>query len=289
MMPRPYFEDEHVKLFCGDFREILPQLDIVPDLVITDPPYQETSLAWDRWPDGWPSLIPGNAMWCFGSMRMFLARRDEFAGWKLSQDVVWEKQTGTGFATDRFCRVHEHALHWYRGKWASVYHASPRVPSERRNRERAVVARGFTPHRGELVPRGWTDDGARQQHSVIYNPNMQGRAINETEKPAGLVEKLITYGCDRRGWVLDPMAGGCSTLVAARNSGRRAVGIELREEQCALAVEHRLSQAVLPFEGASWVDRASGPLLTPGEMFGRLTAAAGGRPPSEHERRNPRR
>ncbi len=74
---------------------------------------------------------------------------------------------------------------------------------------------------------------------------MNGQSINETEKPAGLVENLLTYGMDQRGYVLDVFAGGCSTLVAARNSGRRAVGIELREEQCAKAVEHRLSQTVL--------------------------------------------
>ena len=64
-------------------------------------------------------------------------------------------------------------------------------------------------------------------------------------------ENLIAYGCPPGGLVLDVFAGSCSTLVAARNSGRRAVGIELREEQCAKAVEWRLSQAVLPFEGAS--------------------------------------
>ncbi len=56
-MSTPYYEDEHVQLWHGDFRDILPRLDIHPDLVVTDPPYGETSLDWDRWPDGWPSLL----------------------------------------------------------------------------------------------------------------------------------------------------------------------------------------------------------------------------------------
>src|SRR3546814_7972972 len=57
-------------------------------------------LAWDRWPDGWPALAAkvASSMWCFGSMRMFLDRAPEFADWKLSQDYVWEKHNGSGFA-----------------------------------------------------------------------------------------------------------------------------------------------------------------------------------------------
>jgi site-specific DNA-methyltransferase (adenine-specific) len=250
----PYYRDEQVELWCGDFRDLLPEVierHGVPDLCLVDPPYGETSLAWDRWPDGWPALMPGRSMWCFGSMRMFLDRRDDFAGWKLSQDVVWEKNSGSGFTTDRFKRVHEHALHWYRGEWSDVYHATPKVAAAGKNRGRAVLGRNKPPHTGKIASAGWEDDGTRIQGSVIYSPNMHGTAINETEKPSGLVENLLTYGCPPGGLVLDVFAGGCSTLVAARNSGRRAVGIELREEQCAKAVEWRLAQAVLPFEGAS--------------------------------------
>jgi site-specific DNA-methyltransferase (adenine-specific) len=252
---RPYYADDAVTLYCGDFRELLPAVLAQhgePDLVLTDPPYGETSLTWDRWPDGWPALMPGRSMWCFGSMRMFLDRRDEFAGWKLSQDIVWRKAgrtglaTGTGFATDRFSRVHEHVTHWYRGGWADVHHEPPRIPSA--GLDKSGARRGQTPHTGKIAnTRAYVDDGKRLQLSVIDSPNMHGRSINETEKPSGLVENLLTYGCPPGGLVLDVFAGGCSTLVAARNSGRRAVGIELREEQCAKAVEYRLSQTVLPF------------------------------------------
>ena len=254
-MIKPYYSDEAVQLYCGDFRELLPQVIAEhgePDLTLTDPPYGETSLAWDRWPDGWPSLIPGRSMWCFGSMRMFLDRRDDFGDWKLSQDVVWEKNTGSGFATDRFKRIHEHALHWYRGTWAEVHHEALRVSSNVPDRGKTVRHTGTTPHTGKIArASGWEEDGTRLATSVMFAPSMRGTAINETEKPAGLVENLLTYGCPPGGLVLDVFAGSCSTLVAARNSGRRAVGIELREEQCAKAVEWRLSQTVLPFGEAS--------------------------------------
>lgn len=252
MTVAPYYADEHVALYCGDFRDLLPAVLAEhgePDLTLTDPPYGETSLAWDRWPNGWPSLIPGRSMWCFGSMRMFLEHRDEFthAGWKLSQDVVWEKHAGPGFATDRFNRVHEHALHWYSGPWEDIHHDTPRVHTggKRTAVKRAAMGAEWYGERGTSMD---VRDGTTFLRSVVYARSMHGKAINETEKPAGLVEHLVTYGCPPGGLVLDVFAGGCSTLVAARNSGRRAVGIELREEQCARAVEHRLRQAVLPLD-----------------------------------------
>jgi site-specific DNA-methyltransferase (adenine-specific) len=88
----PYYVDESVQLYKGDCREVIPALGQTFDCIVADPPYAETSLAWDRWPDGWPTIAAtaaSGSMWCFGSMRMFLDRQAEFAGWRMSQDVVW--------------------------------------------------------------------------------------------------------------------------------------------------------------------------------------------------------
>jgi len=241
----PYYSDEAVSLYHGDFRELLPE-DFRADLILTDPPYGETSLDWDRWPTGWPMLAArhADAMWCFGSMRMFLDHRDEFAAWKLSQDVVWEKHNGSGFASDRFKRVHEFALHWYRGDWSDAHHDTPRVPGG--SGHKSVRKRGLTPHTSEIGDTGYVDDGLRLVRSVIYQPSMQQRAINETEKPVPLLEPLLAYGCPSGGTVLDLFAGSSSTLFAARNLGRKAVGYEKRESQCEKAAL-RLAQGVLDF------------------------------------------
>lgn len=247
MIPKLYFKDDFIELWHGDFRDVLPQvLKEDPDLVIADAPYNETSLDWDKWPDGWPSRIPGDSMWCFGSMRMFLDRRDEFAGWRMSQDVVWEKHNGSSFHTDRFRRVHEHATHWYRGSWAEVRHQTPTtsdaVAKQVRRKRRPA-------HTGHIDAAHYTshDGGPRLMTSVIYAPSMHGRSVNETEKPRGILEPLIAYGSEPGGLILDPFAGSCSTLVAARALGRRAIGVELREEQCELAVRCRLAQSSLVF------------------------------------------
>lgn len=241
----PYYADDTVTLFLGDCREILPHLGRRFDAVITDPPYGETTLAWDRWPDGWPNLVAtvANSMWCFGSMRMFLTQRDEFTAWKLSQDVVWEKHNGSRPVRDRFQPVHEHATHWYRGPWSQVHHDTPTV--EHTGPRNIGGRRRVSPdHTGKIGGQDYEDTGRRFVRSVISTRSMHGRAVHPTEKPVEILAPLMSYACPPGGTVLDPFAGSGSTLVAARDSGRRAVGIEGDERYCE-AIAKRLDQLSL--------------------------------------------
>lgn len=250
-MSAPYYDDGQVQLWLGDCREILPALSVTADCVVADPPYGETSLEWDRWPDGWLGVVATvtRSLWCFGSLRMFLRHGHAFAStrWKLSQELIWEKNNGTGLHTDRFKRVHEIAAHWYRGAWHDIYREVQRTAAspERMARNGEVVHRhGVGYHIGERGASEWRDDGTRMMTSVIRANNMRGLAIHPTEKPVPILRPLIEYACPPGGLVLDPFAGSGSTLEAARQTGRRAIGIEAREDYAEKAAR-RLSQGVL--------------------------------------------
>ncbi|WTW93655.1 site-specific DNA-methyltransferase [Streptomycetaceae bacterium NBC_01309] len=273
-MPDPYWtsDDGNVVLYLGDYRDVLPGLGLQPDLIVVDPPYGETDLAWDRWPDGWPGFVAehttARSMWCFGSLGMFLDHITEIraAGWKRSQDivgreddgtpvisdvnVVWEKHNGSGNATDRFRRVHEHAVLFYRGPWAETHHDTPlteATPAQIK-RNGSAVRTTQPQHTGTYGPaRRWTETGTRLMRSVIQVPSMKGRAIHETEKPVQLIDPLIRYSCPPDGLVFDPMAGSGAVLDAARQAGRRSVGIERQERYAEAAATRLASQLALEF------------------------------------------
>lgn len=251
-MTAPYYQDERVTLYHGDWREIIAE-DFTADLILTDPPYGETALEWDTWPKGWPALATrhANSMWCFGSMRMFFEHINEFSDWRFSQDVVWNKNTTGMNPGDRFSRCHEFATHWYQGDWSTIHHEAPRVPAVKRVAgdviSRGVVGKGRVT--GEMGAYRLVSDGMAYQRTVMDADSIRG-GIHPTEKPGRILEPLIEYGCPTGGTVLDLFAGSTSTLVSARNTGRNAVGYELREEQCETAAM-RLSQQILDFgEGA---------------------------------------
>ena len=67
-MVEPYWQDADgaVQLYLGDMREVLPALGITCDLIVADPPYEETEHAWDRWPvlvqcRSWAITLPARA------------------------------------------------------------------------------------------------------------------------------------------------------------------------------------------------------------------------------------
>lgn len=247
---KPYYADDTTTLYLGDMRDVVPRL-LAVDLVIADPPYDETSLAWDRWPDAWPTVVAetATAMWCFGSLRMFMDRRDQFVTWKYSQDVVWEKHNGSGFHADRFKRVHEQATFWYQGPWSGVRHETPTTADAT---ARQVRRKQRPTHMGEIERGSYSseDGGPRLMRSVMFHRSMHGLAIHPTEKPASLLIPLIEYACPTGGTVLDPFAGSGSTAEAARLLGRKAVLVEGFEPYCE-AIAARLSQSVLPIGGVA--------------------------------------
>lgn len=241
---KPYYQDNRVTIYQGDCREIIPSLEPVA-AVVTDPPYGETSLKWDKWPNGWPSVCLGitNSLWCFGSLRMLIDKSREFEQWRMSQDIVWEKHNGTNPFNDRFRRVHELAAHFYLGDWSEIY----KNPIYRNDATKRTVRRkGRPPHWGEIgsVDYNSKDGGPRLECSVLYVRSCHGSALHPTQKPEGIIRPLVEYSVPIRETVLDPFMGSGTTLRVAVDGGRRAIGIEGDERYCEVAAK-RLSQQAL--------------------------------------------
>jgi site-specific DNA-methyltransferase (adenine-specific) len=246
----PYYEHAGIAIYHGDCRDMLDRIGMV-DLVVADPPYGETSLKWDNQVAGWMWRLNNVAisLWCFGSLQMFMdmAQCGEIGEWKRSQEIVWEKHNGSSFHADRFKRVHELAAHFYLGDWASVYKEVQTTPDAT---ARTVRRKSRPTHTGHIEASNYLskDGGPRLMRSVIRVPSCHGYADHPTQKPLGIVEPLIRYSCHATGTVLDPFMGSGTTLVAAKNLGRQAIGIELEEKYCEVAAK-RLSQEVMDFDG----------------------------------------
>ncbi len=247
---KPYYEHAGVTIYHGDCREIVNRLALV-DVVFADPPYGETSLKWDKWQEGWLDFRCANQLWCFGTLRMFMVHAREFldADWRYAQDLIWEKHNGSSLQNDRFRRVHEQIAHFYRGEWASLY----RKVQFTLDATARTIRRKQKPSHWSKIKAGHTyqaiDGGPRLQRSVLHVRSEHGRAEHPTQKPLGSLRPILEYSCPPSGIVLDPFMGSGSTLVAAKEIGCRAIGIDSREECCEIAA-NRLRQEFLRFEFA---------------------------------------
>lgn len=239
-----FYQDETCTLYHGDMREIFPQLPLA-DVVIADPPYGETRHKWDRWPTGWlehMQKVP--SFWCWGSLKMFRARFAEFLPFTMAQDLVWEKQNGSSMHNDRFRRVHEFCVQFYlrRTAWAKIYHDTQR---EHTGAKKQRIIRSNKPtHWGQIGKCNYEVGTERIVRSVLRAKNSQRDGTNTTGKPLSILRYLIRYSCPQDGLVIDPFCGAGSTLIAARECGRRCVGVDADASELEKAVK-RLRQQVL--------------------------------------------
>lgn len=240
---KPYYQDDNATLYLGDSREVFPSLP-PPDLVVTDPPYGETRHQWDRWPVGWPSLLVSiPQFWCWGSLRVFWEHREEFEAFRLAQDAIWEKQNGTSMHNDRFRRVHELVVHFYpkASKWRDLYHQAVRIPTGKPK----TIRRQMKPSHWGQVGKGTYEQGSlRLVRSVMRARNSHREGTSTTGKPVAIMRDLITYSCPPGGVVADLFVGSGSTLIAAREAGRRCIGIDASEAELEKAAK-RLQQQFL--------------------------------------------
>lgn len=243
-----------VRIINADVMDGLRQLpDESVHCIVTDPPYGETFLAWDKAHEGWLQevrrvLRKDGSAWVFGSMRSHKVA--DWSGWLLAQDAIWEKHNGSNSFSDRLRRVHEIAVHLYRSdaNWSDVYN---KVLHTNDARARVVHRKQGPPQWGEIGPAWYRteDGGPRIMRSVMFYRSVHGEAVHPTQKPVAVMMPLIEMSCPPGGTVLDPFVGSGTTAVAAKQLGMSCIGIEINPLYVA-AAEQRIRNDAPLFAGA---------------------------------------
>ena len=213
----PYYDEDGITIYHGDCRDIFPLLD-PPDLILTDPPY---GIAYQ--PGGFPNshqydMITGDTdtdalMWALHSLD---GRRAVFGA--------------------------DHALSIPAG---GTWHVWDKRVVEEADR---IFGSPF-----EMIWCSWKQERLmmRVMHTGTVNADRHvgarvgDRRGHPTQKPVVLMRRLVDAWTNVGDVIVDPFMGSGTTLRAAKDLGRRAIGIEIEERYCEIAVK-RLAQGVLP-------------------------------------------
>ena len=208
---KPYYDDGQITIYHGDCREVLPTLEI--ELVITAPPYGMEYVS-NHYVGSNPfGGIVGDDRKQHEVLAMCIgvATHGVLAFGPLSRrlpepksEIVWIKNNWTAGDLE-----HEYARQWELACWW------PGPKHKFANGRPANVI----------------------QVDRVAPTSLQ----HPTEKPISLMRQLVVH---HTGIVIDPFMGSGTTLRAAKDLGRKAIGIEIEERYCEIAVK-RLAQEVL--------------------------------------------
>lgn len=216
---KPYYEDDFVTLYHGDCLEQTQWLEA--DVLVTDPPY---GIAWEAGSLNDKRNVRQNSEQSIAS--------DESLDVRNKALDIWGNKYGIVFGTWKMERPKNttNVLIWHKA-----------------NKQPGVLTHPFYSNHEEIYTLGTGFIGKPMQSVITTNEHrgMQPRLIGHpTPKPIGLMEKLISK---TEGLIADPFAGSGATLIAARNLGRKAIGVELEEKYCEI-IATRLSQQAFNFE-----------------------------------------
>lgn len=219
----PYYDHAGITIFHGDCREILPQLEPV-DLVLTDPPY---GIGYDRIANS----VGGK-------------RSINGAAWKTDHDTTgWDDEAVPDGLLQTVIDFGNRAI-----VWGGNYYS---LPPSRCWLFWDKMNDGKTFADGELA---WTNlSGSVRRLQHLWDGMLQQKMgdkkesrLHPTQKPLSVIRWCMTVAdkTATANTILDPFMGSGTTLRAAKDLGRKAIGIEIEEKYCEIAA-NRLRQEVL--------------------------------------------
>lgn len=223
---KPYYEHAGITIYHGDCREIIPQLTAV-DLLLTDPPY---GLGMDV------KMFKRNGK-CDGGKKI---RNTTFL------NTNWDSAPPPRWLLEEMIEKAKYSIIWG-GNYFNLPPARCFLVWDKDN--------GTTTFADcELA---WTNlDKAVRKIKFRWNGMLQEDMKNKetryhpTQKPLGVIKWAIGQAPEECQTILDPFMGSGTTLRAAKDLGRQAIGIELEEKYCEIAAI-RLGQEVLNFDLAT--------------------------------------
>ena len=243
----------NIDIRCGDALELFRTIpDSSVNLIIADPPY---NLGKDYGNNhdlkGFEEYLEFTRKWTSeakrvltedGTIYVFMGVRfisylydilDREQGFFFNSWVVWHYTQGLG-KTKGFSPRHDDVLVFNKSKNFKFNLDAVRVP-QKYYRARNNM-RGANP--GDV----W-----KFSHVHYSNPNRQN---HPTQKPEGLLERMVLASSDEKDLVLDPFSGSGTTLRVCQQLNRQAIGFELNPEYVEMT-QARLSE---PFQGFDSVD-----------------------------------
>jgi site-specific DNA-methyltransferase (adenine-specific) len=273
----PYYADDAVTIYHGDCREVMrwmmdgEEFPMLVDAVVTSPPYAEQRAAqyggipeaeYPEWCVEWMRLTPlFNDASVLLNIRAHL--RDGFvspyvlktrlalldAGWGECEELIWYK---TGGGTGPFGSRHRPRRAWESILWFART-GSPWVNVKATGTPTLRTIQGIyngSKGTGDYISGLYAlkaGDPTRCE-DVVQQPTGRHTTDGSEEHPApmplGLAKWMIQLVVAGDGLVLDPFMGSGTTLRAAKDLGRRAIGIEIEERYCEIAAK-RMAQEVL--------------------------------------------
>ena len=236
-------------LLHGDCLKLMPTLgDNSVDMVLVDLPYGQTACAWD-------CEIDLDAMWvqlkriCKPNANLVFFCTTKF-GYELihsnkkwfRSDIVWEKTNICGFMSAKKAVMRKHEMiYLFSNPSASGKTYNPQKTT---GHQPLFVKGGQYKNADVYGNKGREDhflDDTRNPTSIQkfgYDKITEGRGkFHRTQKPVALCEWLIKTYSNEGETVLDFTMGSGSTIVAAKNTGREFIGIEMDEEIFKIAEE----------------------------------------------------